>query len=45
MELLKSGTLEVSKTQDSTLEGENVEDNSPGSQANSKVNLELALRK
>ena len=45
MELLKSGTLEVPKTQDSTLECENVEDNSPGSQANNKVNSELTLRK
>lgn len=48
MELLKSGALEVPKTQDSTLECENVEDNSPGSQANNKTSynelLELEKR-
>lgn len=45
MELLKSGTLEVPKTQDSTLEGENVQDCSPGPQANNRVSSELILRK
>ncbi|CAK9314126.1 unnamed protein product [Citrullus colocynthis] len=37
VELLKSGTLEVPKTQDSTLEGENVQDSSPGPQANNRM--------
>ncbi|XP_038901345.1 branchpoint-bridging protein isoform X2 [Benincasa hispida] len=36
MEHLKSGTLEVPKTQDSAL-GENVEDNSPGRQAKNQM--------